>query len=387
MRNTILIRNGNVNDAINPASSQRDILITDGKIMQIGKKLRAPVGASVVDATDLQVWPGLVEAHCHIGLGACGTRDIGDGNEYTDVVSPQLDAIDGVDPQSPYFLQAAAAGVTCVATGPGSANVLGGTFVALKTTGLRIDDMVIRRRIGMKCAFGENPKFSYRDKSITSRMMIAAKLREALSKAQEYLSKKTAAGKNVSKMPAYDIKLEALLPVIQGEIPLKAHAHRADDIFTAIRIAKEFGVGLTIEHCTDGHLIAKELAKEGYPVAIGPSWGAISKPELRNKTFATPGILAAAGCQVSIITDSEVLPQDHLATMAALAIKAGMEPFAALQSITINPARHIGVAERVGSLEVGKDADLIISDGSIFALATNIIAVLIDGVPVAKTEK
>jgi imidazolonepropionase-like amidohydrolase len=178
------------------------------------------------------------------------------------------------------------------------------------------------------------------------------------------------------------MKLEALIPVLQGEIPLKAHAHRADDIFTAIRIAKEFNVKLTLEHCTDGHLIADELAREGYPLAVGPSWMSVSKPELRNKTFATPGILAKAGCQVSIITDSTVVPQETLAMMAGLAIKAGMEPFAALQSITINPARHIGVEDRVGSLEVGKDADLIISKESIFSLDSKIVTVLINGQPV-----
>ncbi len=385
MSDAIIIRNGLVNDAVNPEASLRDILIVKGKITRIGKNLRPPAGAAVIEAAGLQVWPGMVEAHCHLGMAPCGTRDISDHNEGNDVISPQLDAIDGLDPQNPYVLLAAQSGVTCVASGPGSRNVLGGTFVAIKTRGLRIDNMVVRRRIGMKCAFGENPKFGYQDKSLSTRMTVAAKLREILSKTREYLAKKEAAGKNLSKRPAYDIKLEALIPVIQGEIPLKAHAHRADDIFTAIRIAKEFDLKLTLEHCTDGHLIAAELAREGYPVAIGPSWGGISKPELRNKTFATPGILARAGCQVSIITDSGVVPQEYLAVMAALAIKAGMDPFAALQSITINPARHIGVAERLGSLEVGKDADIIISKGSIFELGSKIHTVLIDGqsVPLA----
>lgn len=387
MNEAIIIRGGLVHDGITPEASIRDILIVDGKITRIGRNLRSPAGATVLDAAGQQVWPGLVEAHCHIGMGPYGTRDLGDYNEHNDPITPQLDAIDGVDPQNPYILAAAQAGVTCVATGPGSANVLGGTFVAIKTQGLRIDDMVVRHRIGMKCAFGENPKFNYRDKSITSRMTTAAKLREYLGKAREYLAKMESAGKNVSKRPAYDIKLEALLPVLRKEIPLKAHAHRADDLFTAIRIAKEFDLRLTLEHCTDGHLIAAELAREGYPLAVGPSWMGVSKPELRNKTFATPGILAKAGCQVSIITDSGVVPQEHLPTMAALAIKAGMDPFAALQSITINPARHIGVAERVGSLEAGKDADLIICDGSIFEISNKISTVLIDGKPVPMPEE
>ncbi len=352
MNDTVIIRNGTVHDAINPKATVKDILISNGKISGIGKKLSAPSGASVIDASGLQVWPGLVEAHCHIGMSPFGTRDLGDYNEYTDAVTPQLEAIDGIDPQNPYFLVAAQAGVTCVATGPGSSNVLGGTFAAIKTIGLRIDNMVVRRRIGMKCAFGENPKFSYRDKCITSRMTTAAKLRECLAKAQDYLARKNAAGKDASKMPAYDMKLEALIPVLLGEIPLKAHAHRADDMFTAIRIAKEFNVRMTLEHCTDG------------------------------RTFATPGILAKAGCKVSIITDSSVVPQDTLALMAGLAIKAGMEPFAALQSITINPARHIGVEDRVGSIEAGKDADIIISKESIFILDSGIVTVLINGQPV-----
>lgn len=382
MNDTIIIRNGTVHDAINPKATVKDILISHGKISRLGKKLSVPAGASVIDADGLQVWPGLVEAHCHMGMLPFGTRDLGDHNEYNDAVAPHLEAIDGIDPQNPHFLLAAQAGVTCVATGPGSANVLGGTFAAIKTVGLRIDNMVVRRRIGMKCAFGENPKFSHRDKSVSTRMATAAKLRECLAKAQDYLARKNAAGKDVSKKPAYDMKLEALIPVLQGEIPLKAHAHRADDIFTAIRIAKEFNVKMTLEHCTDGHLIADELAREGYPLAVGPSWMSVSKPELRNKTFATPGILAKAGCKVSIITDSTVVPQETLAMMAGLAIKAGMEPFAALQSITINPARHIGVEDRVGSLEVGKDADLIISKESIFALDSKIVTVLINGQPV-----
>jgi imidazolonepropionase-like amidohydrolase len=386
MSDTIIIRGGLVHDGITPKASIRDILIVNGKITRLGRNLRSPAGAVVLSAAGQQVWPGLVEAHCHIGMGPYGTRDLSDYNEHNDAICPQLDAIDGVDPQNPYILAAAQAGVTCVGTGPGSANVLGGTFLAMKTQGLRIDDMVVRHRIGMKCAFGENPKFSYRDKSVSTRMTTAAKLREYLAKAREYLAKKKAAGKNINKRPAYDIKLEALIPVLKKEIPLKAHAHRADDIFTAIRIAKEFDLLLTLEHCTDGHLIAAELAREGYPLAVGPSWMGISKPELRNKTFATPGILAKAGCQVSIITDSGVVPQEHLATMAALAIKAGMDPFAALQSITINPARHIGVAERVGSIEVGKDADLIICEGSIFEIGNKIVTVLIDGKPVPMPE-
>ena len=214
-------------------------------------------------------------------------------------------------PMDPTFRMAAEAGVTCVATGPGSANVLGGTFVAVKTVGKRVDDMVVKNPVAMKCAFGENPKRCYKDKNNYARMSTAAKLREMLFKAKDYQARKEAAGDDVLKRPAFDMKMEALLPVLNREIPLKAHAHRADDIFTALRIAREFDLDITLEHCTEGHLIVEELKKEQVPLAVGPSLGHATKFELRNKTFQTPGILAKAGCQVSIITDSPVIPHTH----------------------------------------------------------------------------
>lgn len=231
----------------------------------------------------------------------------------------------------------------------------------------------------MKCAFGENPKRCYRDKNNSARMSTAAKLREMLFKARDYMERKEAAGDDVLRRPAFDMKLEALIPVLKKEIPLKAHAHQADDIFTAIRIAREFDVKLTLEHCTEGHLVAQELAKEPYPMAVGPSLTHASKFELRNKTFETPGILAAAGCQVSIITDSPVIPQQYLPLCAGLAVKAGMDEFEALKAITIHPARHIGIEDRVGSLEVGKDGDVVIADGSPLLSETRILKVLIEG--------
>ena len=266
-----------------------------------------------------------------------------------------------------------------MAPGPGSANVLGGTFLALKTVGTRVDHMVVKDPIAMKCAFGENPKRCYREEGNCTRMTTAAKLRELLFKASEYMEKKEAAAGDVFRKPAFDMKMEALIPVLKGEIPLKAHAHQANDIFTAIRIAREFGVKLTLEHCTEGHLIAGELAREGFPVAVGPSFGHATKFELRNKTFETPGILADAGCSVSIITDSPVIPQQYLPLCAGLAVKSGMKPFDALKAITINPARHIGIDRRVGSLEPGKDGDLVITDGSPFDLDTQVKYVVVDG--------
>lgn len=376
----LLVKNGMINDGIHADAFQADILVEEGKIKAIGNDLNAPEGSRIVDAEGLSVYPGFVEAHGHIGLDGYGIGYEGmDYNELNDIISPQMRGIDGVKAMDPALPKAAAAGVTCVCVGPGSANVLGGTFTTIKTVGKRVDDMVVRDGVAMKCAFGENPKRVYRDKKDSSRMTTAALLRETLFKAREYMEKKEAAGEDISKRPAFDIKLEALLPVLKKEIPLKAHAHATEDIFTALRIAREFDVKITLEHVTEGHLIVEELAKEKVPLAVGPTLTSASKFELRNKSWTTPGVLAAAGCQVSIITDSPVIPQEYLPLCAGLAVQAGMDPFAALQAITINPARHVGIADRVGSLEVGKDADIVITDGCPFEVSTKVTYVFIDG--------
>lgn len=383
MEKMILIKQGMINDAVHEEAYQADILIADGKIKKIAPVLDGKIvnDALVIDASGKQVYPGFVEAHCHLGLDGYGVGFEGqDYNEATDSLTPQLSAIDGINPQDPTFSMALKAGVTCVATGPGSSNVLGGTFCAIKTVGKRVDDMVVKKAVAMKCAFGENPKRCYKDKDNYSRMTTASKLRIMVEKAKEYLQKKEAAGDDILKTPSYDPKLEAMIPVIQGELPLKAHAHRADDIFTAIRIAREYGLGLTIDHCTEGALIAEELAAEGFPVAIGPTFGHAGKVELRNKSFETPGILAKAGCQVSIITDSPVIQQQYLPLCAGLAVKHGMDPFQALQAITIHAAAHIGLEARVGSLEEGKDADIVIADGDPLISDTVVEKVLVDGV-------
>ena len=376
----LCIKNGLIHDAVNREAYKGDILVENGKISAIGRDISVTEGTEIIDAEGLWVYPGFVEAHCHLGLDnyACGFEG-DDYNEMTDIICPQLHGCDGIYPQDPTLKMAAEGGVTCVATGPGSANVLGGTFVAIKTVGKRVDKMIVKDPIAMKCAFGENPKRCYRDKSCSCRMDIASKLRETLKRARDYMERKELAGEDISKRPVYDPKLEALIPVLKKEIPLKAHAHRADDIFSAIRVAKECDVRLTLEHVTDGSLIAEELAEENYPVAVGPTFGHATKLELINKSFETPGILAKAGCQVSIITDSPVIPQQYLALCAGFAVQSGMDEFDALKAITINPARHIGVDDRVGSLEVGKDADIVIADGSPLISTTRIIKVLIDG--------
>lgn len=374
-----IVKNGLIFDAIHQEPYKADILIQNGKIAAIGENLSTD-GAAVIDAAGKHVYPGFVDAHSHLGMQGSGIGFEGnDCNEMTDILTPQLRAIDGFYPMDPALHEAAAAGVTTVCTGPGSANVVGGTFMAVKTVGKRVDKMVINDRVAMKCAFGENPKRCYKDVNNYSRMSTAAKLRELILKTLEYDHKLQAAGDDESKKPKFDFKLEAMLPVIHREIPLKAHAHRADDIFTAIRIAKEFNLRLTLEHVTEGHLIVDELMEENLPMAVGPSLTHASKFELRNKTFATPGILAKAGGQVSIITDAPVIPQQYLPLCAELAIKSGMEEFAALQAITINPAKHIGIADRVGSIEVGKDADLVVMPGSCFDIAVAPDVVLING--------
>lgn len=376
----LCIKNGMIHDAVHKEAFQSDILVENGKIVAIGENLEAEGNARIVDADELQVYPGFVEAHGHIGLDGYGIGYEGmDYNEMNDIISPQMRGIDGVKPLDPAFAKAAAAGVTCVCVGPGSANVLGGTFTTIKTVGKRVDDMIVRDNVAMKCAFGENPKRVYREKKDSSRMTTAALLRETLFKAKEYIEKKEAAGDDVSKRPAFDIKLEALIPVLKRHIPLKAHAHASEDLFTALRIAKEFNLKITLEHVTEGHLIVEELAKENVPLAVGPTLTSASKFELRNKSWTTPGLLAAAGCQVSIITDSPVIPQEYLPLCAGLAVQAGMEPFAALQAITINPAKHAGIADRVGSLEVGKDADIVITDGCPFETSTQVKYVFING--------
>lgn len=348
-----LIKNGLVHDAVHRDAYKADILLADGKIAAIGSGLTAPADAAVFDADGLEVYPGFVDAHTHIGLDGYGIGYEGcDYNEMNDIWTPQLRAIDGINPRDPSLGDARRAGVTCVCTGPGSANVLGGTFLAMKTVGDRVDNMVVRDPVAMKCAFGENPKRCYRDKCDSTRMSTAAFLRGALMQARDYGARKQAANGDVTKMPAYNQKLEALLPVLAREIPLKAHAHQANDIFTALRIAREFNLRLTLEHVTEGHLIVDELAKEkDVPMAVGPSLTFASKYELQNKSWATPGVLA----------------------------KAGMDPFDALKAITLNPAEHIGVADRVGSLEIGKDADVVITAGSPFEVLTEVKAVFIDG--------
>ena len=356
----LLIKNGYIKPMVGADLEKGCVLIDDnGKIAAVGADLEAPAGAEIIDAEGRLVTPGCVDAHCHIGLDNEGMGWEGmDYNEITDPVTPHMRAIDSINPLDEAFGLALKGGVTAACTGPGSANVLGGTFVAIKLHGKRVDKMVIKNPLAMKCAFGENPKRCYGQgtkRSPMTRMGTAALLRETLFKAKRYLE-----DKENDKNPAFDMKLEAMIPVLKGEIPLKAHAHRADDILTSIRIAKEFGVKITLDHCTDGALIAEELAEEGLSAFVGPTLGSKSKIELRNKSFTTPAALHAAGVPISIITDAPVIPLQYLPMCAGLAINSGLDYEEGWRAITINPAVQTGISERVGSLEPGKDADVVI---------------------------
>ena len=375
----MIIRNALIHDAVNPVPYQGDILIRDGKLISVGEK--AGEDDEILDAAGLNAYPGFIDAHSHIGLDGYGgpTGTTYDYNEMNDICCPQLRGFDSYYALDPAIPMALAGGVTTVAAGPGSANVLGGTFFAVKLYGNTVEENMLREAIGMKCAFGENPKRCYKDKCDSARMTTAAKLREMLFEARDYKLRKEAAGSDYSKYPKFDMKMEALIPVLDRSIPLKAHAHRSDDIMTALRIAREFNVRITIEHCTEGHLIVNELKEADVPVAVGPTLTNASKLELLNKSWTTPGILASAGLQVSIITDAPVIPQQYLPLCAGLAVKAGMDPFLALQAITINPAKHIGVEYRVGSLEVGKDADIVLTDGNPMVSDTVVRYVIVDG--------
>ena len=352
-----------------------DFRIDKGVFTQVGKNLTPDVGEDVQDLNGLYVFPGLVESHCHLGMEETAIRFEGDDvNEITDPITPNMRGIDGCNPMDETVELALKGGVTTVAAGPGSANVLGGTFFAYKTKGNCIDEMTIENPIAMKAAFGENPKHCYQGKKIDTRMQISALLRETLEKTKEYLAKKEA-GKDV----AYDQKLEAMIPVVKKELPLKCHAHRADDILTAIRIAKEENIKITLDHVTDARCILPQIKESGFPCICGPALTHKSKFELANMSFETPNELYKAGILFSIITDSPVIPQQYLSLSAALAAKAGLPEYEAIKAITINPAKILGLDNRVGSIKVGKDADFVICTKNILDTQNEIQSVYVDG--------
>lgn len=353
------------------------VLVEDGKFTAISSSVEIPAGFEVIDAGEKIVTPGLIDVHTHLGVSEGGVgREGADFNETSDPITPEVRAIDGINPLEVSFDDARKAGVTTIQVMPGSANIIGGEMVVMKTAGHIVDQMVIKEPSGMKAAMGENPKRTYgsKGKLPITRMGLAARLREQLIEAQNYINNK----KNGER----HLGLENLAKVLNKEIPLRVHAHRADDILTVLRIKREFGIDITIEHCTEGHKIADYIAKHDVRVSVGPTMSTRSKVELKDKGWHTIKALWDAGVPVSITTDHPVVGIEYLLPSAIYAIRHGLTEQQALQAITLNAAKHIGVDDRVGSIDTGKDADFVIWDGNPFDLKTNVERVFVDGVEV-----
>lgn len=358
------------------------ILIQDGKIADFGD-IHIPNDVDVIDAAGKAVYPGFIDPHTHLGVSEQALGSEGrDHNETTDPNTAHLRALDAINPEEDGFREAVEAGVTTVMCTPGSANILGGTTSVLKTGGGLLHQRIMRETAGMKAALGENPKrvYSSKKRSPSTRMASAAVLREALVATQNYMNKLERAGDDAEKRPARDLKLEALIPVLKKEIPIRMHAHRADDIATALRVAKEFDINLTLEHASEAHLIVDQVAASGFPAIVGPSMGAPGKVETQNKTLETVKVLTEAGMTVSLTTDHPVLNIYQLLHAAAAVVReTGMDEYDVLRLITINAAKILGVEDRVGSIEKGKDADLVIVDGHPFDYLSHVVYTIIDG--------
>ena len=384
----LLLKNGQIHTMTQEAFSG-DLLIDNGKIVAVGANLSAN-DAEVIDLGGKFVLPGLIDAHCHIGMWEDGMGEEGaDGNEMTDPITQELRAVDGLNPFDPCFKEARDAGVTTVVTGPGSANVIGGQFAALKTCGRSIEEMTLRDPIAMKAATGENPKGVYAEKKVapTTRMAIASLFRSTMTDALEY---QKGMAKEEDK-PDRDIAMEALLPVLSRDLTVKIHAHRADDILTGLRLAKEFNLKVTIDHCTEGYLITDvlkdRLIEQGAGIIIGPLLSERSKIELKNLSFCAPRVLEEAGIPFAMMTDHPVIPIQFLPVQAGLAVREGLSEETALRSITRYAAEIVGIQDRVGTLEAGKDADVAVFDGHPFDYRTHCVLTLINGKVVHNTLK
>ena len=381
----MLIVNGTVHTMEGLTIPNGYVAVSGEKIAKTGPMEECPDHweGETVDAGQGHILPGFVDAHSHLGMfGDALGFEGDDGNESTDPCTPHLRAIDAINPLDRCFEEAREAGVTTVVTGPGSANPISGQLAAIKTAGRWVDAMVVKAPAAMKLALGENPKTVYNERHETpvTRMATAAIIRENLYKALEYSEKqkKSEADEEEDK-PDYDAKLEALLPVVRGELPVHIHAHRADDIATGVRIAKEFGLKCVIVHGTEAHLIPDLLVQEGIPVITGPCLGDRSKPELANMTLESPMVLTLYGVKAAICTDHPEVPIQYLPLCAALAVKGGMNPEAALAAVTINPAQIVGIDGRVGSLAPGKDADIVVMSGHPINLLSRVRGVWING--------
>lgn len=380
----LVLKNGNVMTMAGP-TFVGDVAIENGKIVAVGQSLSYS-DAEVRDVTGMTVMPGIVDPHCHIGMweDAMGFEGA-DGNECTNPITPELRAIDAINPYDRCFEEAAAGGVTTCVTGPGSANVIGGQFVAIKTYGDSVEDMVLRFPVAVKAAFGENPKRVYNGKNQTpsTRMATAALMRKALVEAQEYNEKLEKGKADPEKMPERNLGKEILARVIRRELPMKIHAHRADDILTAIRICREFKLRYTLDHCTEGYLITDKLKEalgedcEG--IIVGPLLTDRSKIELKNLSFKAPKVLEQAGIEYAMMTDHPVTPEQYLPICTAVAVREGASEEGALKAITINAAKITGIADRVGSIEVGKDADIAVFSGHPFDFRSRCVLTLVNG--------
>ncbi|NRT87929.1 amidohydrolase [Clostridium beijerinckii] len=386
----LLIKNAKILTMSGKNYDNGSILIEGKKIVKVGEDIDINNNdiTEVIDAENCLVMPGIIEAHCHLGIKEVRKGFEGDDcNEITQPVTPYLRALDGINPMDSAFHNALSAGITGAMVGPGSSNVVGGQFIFIKTYGRSIDKMVVLEPAAMKIAFGENIKSNYNKSNMmpTTRMSIAALLREELFEAQQYNESKKNAEKSGN---SFDVmfRKECWLPVLNKEIPLKAHVHRADDILTAIRIAKEFDLNLTLDHCTEGHLIAKEIKESGFSAIVGPSLTVRNKIETQNSDFKTAGILHKEGVKVAITTDHPVTRIQDLPICAGFAAREGLGIEEALKAITINAAEICNVSHRVGSIEVGKDADIAIFDGNPIEVFTKTMYTIIDGEVVYKSD-
>lgn len=370
----LLIKNGTLYTMEKNEAIRADLLIDKGKIARISSDIEPTEKMEVIDATNKRVYPGFIDAHSHIGISEEKKTPIGDEcNEGTTPITPHIRAIDGVNPMDSAFHNALAAGITGVMVGPGSANPIGGQFAFIKTYGRKIDDMVVLAPAAIKIAFGENPMNNYGPNGNipSTRMGIAALIREELSLAKAYFEDENSSGDA--------FHMECYRELFEGNIPLKAHAHRVDDIYTAMRIAKEFGLKITLDHCTEGHLIAEDIAESRFPAIVGPSLASRNKDEVSLMDFKTPGILQKAGVLVALTTDHPVSRIQYLPLCAGLAAKEGMGEWGALRAITIDAARICGVDNRLGSLTEGKDADIVIYDGNPLEIASSVVATIVNG--------
>jgi len=369
----LLIQNGLVFTMETDEAHYVDLLIDNGKIIHISKNILPTERMRIINASGLHVYPGFIDAHSHIGISEDKKTSQGDeSNEGTNPITPSIRAIDGINPMDSAFHNALAVGITSVMVGPGSSNPIGGQFAFIKTNGRRIDDMVVLSPSAIKFAFGENPMTNYGPNGNipSTRMGIASLIREELTLARQYFE-------NNGSQKTFT--MECYRELFEGKIPIKAHVHRADDIFTAIRIAKEFELGLTLDHCTEGHLIADEIAESGFPAIVGPSLASRSKDEVSLSDFKTPGELEKAGVLVALTTDHPVSRIQYLPLCAALAVKEGMSKWGALRAITIDAARICRVDHRLGSLKEGKDADIAIYDGDPLQIASSVRYTIVNG--------